>query len=502
MQSVRVGLALPQNGSAVFVSTAASESGFTFGLSGGRTFSPLFTLKTKKIALLPDRNASLQIAGGSVSGQASNTGNRGAYSLRVSGTYSSYSAAASRASAYADGFVAYVDGTYEVRHGHYLTAEDANAAKGNDSVAAPVAGGIAVLDASDGKTLLEFESSTLLAIRAADLGAVEIGSERDRPFPGFFEYQADSRLRIVNVIDLETYVKCVMANEIGTNVSKETRRAFSVLVRTVPLTRKHASAGCDVCNSSCCQAYLGNYRRSAENDVIAESTRGEYITYQGSPIFCLYHGSNGGASCSSVAAWGGDEIPYLKSVSLPEGENGAVEVWQYVFTEEELYSFLSSRTAFSGLEGGIENVTVKQTDPYGSGYVTLLSVTDRQNNTVELATSEEVRRVLRFKSANFTVSYSMQALVLREDGTTEQAQAGGYIDADGNYQAFDSFKRLPITESDKQGGADSIQFDGMGSGHGVGFSATGSEQLVSEGYSYRYILEFYFNGTKISKIQS
>lgn len=365
-------------------------------------------------------------------------------------------------------------------------------------------GGILLRDAQSGDLLYAHPSGTErpLALKAANGQPVTLllGGQA-REYPGFLELRRDGNaLCVVNVLDIETYVKCVMSTEIGSNVSKETRRAFSVLIRTVPLTPKHTEAGCDVCGTNCCQVYRGNYLRDPENDAIVESTTGEYITYQGIPIQCLYHGGNGGASCSSVAAWGGSEVPYLKSVSLPEDGENTSSVWQYVFTKEELFDFLSSISAFQGMEDGVESVEIAETDPYGSSYVTLLSVTDSNDNIFHIETSEKVRRALRFASANFTVTYTMEANVVNADGSTSKQTVGGYVDANGEYQTFDSFTEFEVAGSEETVGADLITFDGVGSGHGVGFSGVGAEQLVSEGYSYRYLIEFYFEGTKISHL--
>jgi stage II sporulation protein D len=70
------------------------------------------------------------------------------------------------------------------------------------------------------------------------------------------------------------------------------------------------------------------------------------------------------------------------------------------------------------------------------------------------------------------------------------------VDANGKYVAFDSFEEYAVTGGGSIG-ADTIRFDGVGIGHGVGFSSNGSEQLAQQGYSYRYILQFYFQGTEI-----
>lgn len=503
MDTVRIGLSVPELGTAVFLTSAVSDSGFTLGVASDRSFSPLFGISQTALALLPDRNAKIEIKDGIATGRASDSGNFGAYNIRLHKLYTSYSDARAAADRLADGFVARTDSGYEVRYGAFLTEEEAHGAiggKSDRSVAVP-AGGVSVIDCETGKLFLEYEHSETLALRAKDGGEVSLNTDSGRKsYLGFFAFTAPSYMKVVNVLELETYVKCVMANEIGTNVSVETRRAFSVLIRTVPLNSKHEKYGMDVCDSSCCQVYLGTYRRDSENDAIVDSTKGQYITYEGSPIHCLYHSSNGGSSCSSVAAWGGEEIPYLTSVSLDGNSDTPDELWQYTFTEKELYDFLSSRKVFEGLSGGISSVKVEETDPYGSGYVTLLSVTDKYNGTVSVETSEEIRKALRFDSANFTVSYSMQANVLGADGTVSNTTVNGYIDENGVYQTFDSFEDLPIAGSDETAGADRILFDGVGKGHGVGFSSVGSEQLVAEGYSYRYIIQFYFQGTEISYI--
>ncbi len=500
---VRVGLCLPEKNTGVFVSSALCTDGFMVGAyrASDRSFIPSFGLSARSLAILPDRNASLTLhEDGTVGGKASDSGNRGAYNLTDGKLYPGYSAALTAASKKADGFVACTDGGYQVRFGSYKSAAEAQAAAGKSyRVASPTEGGIALVDGKTGKTLLEYECSVPLAVRSKNGSEVSLNTVSSRHgYLGFFVFYATSRMKVINVVDMETYTKCVMSNEIGTNATVETRRAFSVLVRTVALhASKHQKQGADVCYTTCCQVYLGTYRRSAENDAIVDSTKGQYVAYRGEPISCLYHNSNGGASCSSVAAWGGSEIPYLTSVTLKEDKGNISEMWQYTFTRKELYDFLSSRDAFKGLEGGIHDVSIRGTDPYGSGYVTLLSVTDRYGNAVSIKTSEKVRTALRFQSANFTVSYSATAQVVGAGGAVSSQSVGGYVDANGKYVEFDSFARHEVAGSEDTFGAEVIQFDGVGVGHGVGFSSNGSEQLAGQGYSYRYIIQFYFAGTEI-----
>ena len=300
-----------------------------------------------------------------------------------------------------------------------------------------------------------------------------------------------------NILGLEDYTKCVMANEIGTNYSKETRKAFSVLARTVAFHHKHADLGFDVCtNPGCCQVYHGIFRMSEENNEIVDSTRGQICTYGGKPIVVLYHNSNGGASCSSVAAWGGNEVPYLTTVFQEEVNDG--DKWEHSFTEQEFYDYIVSRNKFSSLVGAID-VEIKETDPYGSDFITVLSVSDSVGNTVNVETSEGIRLAMGFTSANFKLEYTTEQKALTSDGTVKTVSVSGVMTSEG-YKKFDSFTEEYKTIQGVEIKPEKVTVKGEGIGHGVGFSATGSEKLSKEGYSYKYILNYFFKDTTIESL--
>ncbi len=495
---VRVGMyvATPSLDTQRFCSLNRSGTGFDVGFMTESGFSKAFSLSQKAVLLIPQVNARFENG----SATDDNNGNIGAYSA-VLGRFSSYALAESAAKA-KGGFVAVVNGGYEARAYASLTAEEAKKASGGRAVASPVEGGLTLLD-EKGKIILTFEDTTRsFAFCAQNGGTVNIpmryrtGSTTYYDYHGYFEYSVkNSKLFMVNIIGLEEYTRCVMANEIGTNFSFETRKAFAVLARTVAVYAKHEKLGFAVCaNSACCQVYHGVYRMSEENNAIVDSTRGLICAYKGAPITVLYHNSNGGASCSSVAAWGGVEVPYLTTVFQKEYEDG--DKWQEVFTKEEFFEYLTSRRSFSSLSDDELTVTIHSTDPYGSDYVTALSISDGSGNSVFIETSEDIRSACGFTSANFTVEYSTDAFVLTADGIVEKQQVGGVLTADG-VKSFNSFANSYKTTDGEHISPQSITVNGAGVGHGVGFSATGSEQLSKDGYSYKYILSFFFNGTEL-----
>ena len=492
---VRVGMYVnsPTLDTRVFSAGIKSASGFDIGHTAGDDFVKLFSLSNKSLILLPQVNASFENG----KATAAENGNIGAYSA-VLGSFSSYASAYNAAKA-KNGFVAIVKGGYEARAYASATAEGAKKASGGRSVASPVSGGIFVLD-ENGKILISFEdSSRCLTLRGGNGGSVNLpmrhrsGSINNYDYCGIFEYSvSEGRLWMENILGLEDYTKCVMANEIGTNYSVETRKAFAVLARTVPLYAKHENRGFDVCtNSACCQVYHGLYRMSEENNAIVDATRGLIATYNNAPIMVLYHNSNGGASCSSVAAWGGKDVPYLTTVFQPEHDDG--DKWQRVYTKQDFYEYLTSRNSFSSLEDDDITMKILETDPYGSDYITVLSVSDGSGNTVTVETSEDVRSACGFTSANFELDYTATVSVLTENGKIEQRPVSGVLTADG-YKKFEGFGDSVKTVMGTSIAPDTVTVNGAGVGHGVGFSATGSEQLSKDGYSYKYILEFFFNG--------
>lgn len=497
---VNVGLYVnaPLLDSRLFSSLNQSGDGFDIGYFAGG-FNKLFSLDNTAVVLLPQVNANL--SNGSC--YADNSGNIGAYSA-VLGSFSSYSDALSAARA-KNGFVAVTNSGYEARAFSATSESAVKSASGGRVVAKPSSSGIYVVDANSGKILFSYENTARkLTVRSKNGGSVNLplrhfsGSITSFDFIGVFEYSVSGGLLwMENILGLEDYTKCVMANEIGTNYSKETRKAFSVLARTVAFHHKHADLGFDVCtNPGCCQVYHGIFRMSEENNEIVDSTRGQICTYKGKPIVVLYHNSNGGASCSSVAAWGGNEVPYLTTVFQEEVNDG--DKWEHSFSEQEFYDYIVSRNKFSSLVGEL-NVEIKETDPYGSDFITVLSVSDSAGNTVNVETSEGIRLATGFTSANFRLEYTTEQKALTSDGTVETVSVSGVMTSEG-YKKFDSFNEGYKTIQGVEINPEKVTIKGSGIGHGVGFSATGSEKLSKEGYNYKYILNYFFKDTTIESL--
>lgn len=502
---VRVGLfyATSTRDSRVFSAANKSATGFEIGISSGTGFSKLFELNVGEFVIAPSGTLHIKNSGGLLHAGAGGVHTFGGYHVQLDGSYASYHAASEAAFAVGGAFVAYTGSAFVVRVGSFLSLADAQNACAQypgSAAVSPSPTGLTLCDTAGHKILFEFEGARF-AVRARGGGTVTITSSNSYPYYGFFEYSVEGkRLSLVNVVDLEQYVKGVLPNEVGFRASDEVTKAFSILIRTFACGRKHGGVGIDVCNTSCCQVYRGAYLENERMSKIVDSTKGQIITYQGELIRCFYNVSNGGASCSSAAAWGSTPIPYLNSVQLDEGE--ATVVWSHSFTKNELFAYLKERPAFSSLKGGIASVEIVEKDPLGSDYVTAFAATDIYGNTVTVRNAASVRGSLGFDSANFAIKFSFDRKVQTAAG--EKESAASVITADGieTIRFGETHSVIDASGSISTITADRITFDGKGRGHGVGYSQMGAEQLVKQGYDYKYTIAFYFPGTEISKIQN
>lgn len=107
-------------------------NGYQFGYyDGAGTFISLGSTDTTQISMLKTQNLYLAKDGTYTTVSSGSAGTIGCYHLQLPGTYSSFSAAQSKAATVTGGFPAWVSGTYYVRTGAYATEAAAKTAQSN-----------------------------------------------------------------------------------------------------------------------------------------------------------------------------------------------------------------------------------------------------------------------------------------------------------------------------------------------------------------------------------
>ena len=261
----------------------------------------------------------------------------------------------------------------------------------------------------------------------------------------------------VRTISMEEYLTEVLLSEMPISFSMEAKKAQAVAARTFAKkkmqTPKHENA--DVCeDSACCQAWTSRERleekfgadfetvwQSAQDAV--RQTAGEVLCCKGQLIDAVYFSCSGGQTEAAVSVWGTD-VPYLQSVASPGEEfaprfSSQVEVPAAKFAE-----ILKGADMALHLQADAAQwlgVCVKTE----GGSVARMEIGD------SVFSGTELRSLFGLNSAKFTLSY--------QDGT--------------------------------------FVFDVSGFGHRVGLSQYGAENMARLGFSYRTILEYYYQGAVV-----
>ena len=151
---------------------------------------------------------------------------------------------------------------------------------------------------------------------------------------------------------LDAYLRGVVRGEMPASFETEALRAQAAAERTyvyhqLAAGRKEAHLDADVCTDpGCCSAWLSEEAAQEKwgddftaweeriEDAVA-ATDGQVALYRGEPILAVFHSSSSGRTAEAGDVWSGD-VPYLRSVDSPEGEEVPNYRSQVVLTAEQV----------------------------------------------------------------------------------------------------------------------------------------------------------------------
>lgn len=443
------------------------------------------------------------------------------YHVQLSGTFYDYDDASRTAAQYSGGFVAYEDGDFYVRVGNYTSLSAARSAMAQY-------GGTAVGGSSTGVTVIVTGTDTILfefdCGGSENLGILPIETRektvtwfRGYRYYGGFEYQRTTGgyISVINVLDIEDYVKCVIAAEMSNDWPLEALKAQTVCARTYAASQtRHRSAGFDVCSTTDCQAYRGAALSNERSDAAAEETRGVYLYYNGELVTnAVYYSCNGGASESCKNVWG-SEVPYLQGKLDPYEASVAWRFsryyWSFTATGDELREVLKSEANTD--IGQVQNVYVSEYSDTGN----VIAITYEGTRGSYTARREKCRTLLNgvydhinVRSMRYTVTGGDASTYYVNDAQSTVTGTGGLYVIDGDGTVTPNNAGAKDTYVITSGGVQSLErksantsntftFSGSGWGHNVGMSQWGAFAMAEQGYTYRDILNFYYTGITLS----
>ena len=504
-----------------------SGSGYELGYyEQDRSFVRLAATDAQKITITVDSNAYVS---GDVCYEAKPANYStvlGAYHIELLTAFGSYEEALAVAQGYDKGFVAYIDGEYRVRIGNHagydesaLVLSQTDVLSYGAQIVSPSRTGVVVSATGTDTILFEFDCSGLRSLGVKPLsvsGEKTVTWFAGNRYYGGFEYQRTTggHISVINVVDMEDYVKCVIAAEMANDWPLEALKAQTVCARTYAAAQtRHRSAGFDVCSTVDCQAYGGMALCSERSDAAAEETRGVCLYYNGALVTdAVYYSCNGGASESCKNVWG-TEVPYLQGKMDPYEESVAWRFgryyWSFTATGSELREILRSE---AGTDiGVVRNVYVSQYSETGN----VLALTFEGSAGTYTARREKCRTLLNgvydhisVRSMRYTVSGGDAGTYYINDSAGAVTGTGGlYMISDSGtaVQNGASARDTYVITSDgvstlareSSGSSDTFTFSGSGWGHNVGMSQWGAFAMAEQGYRYSDILLFYYTGVTL-----
>lgn len=264
-------------------------------------------------------------------------------------------------------------------------------------------------------------------------------------------------------VDLEEYIKCVLAAEMPADFGMEALKAQAVAARTFAYGRisgtyrskQGVHDGIDVCTDSThCQAWIsresamkkwsilfaaGNWSRISK---AVNETRGIIAVYDGSVANTLFHASSPGRTENAEDVWPGKSVPYLRSVESSGDEVSKGYTASVAVSAEELEEKLLKAYPHAELGDDLTE-EIRIIDFTEGGRVKTLKV-----GSITMR-GTEFRSMLGLRSSCFSIDF-----------------------------ADDDLMRITT----------------KGHGHGVGMSQWGANALARTGGTYREILRHYYTG--------
>ncbi len=286
-----------------------------------------------------------------------------------------------------------------------------------------------------------------------------------------FVVEGGNALWVINVVDIESYLKGVVPLEIGGGRKEiyEALKAQAVAARTYALAHILAGKGqpYDVECTVMDQVYGGAGAEQPLTNKAVDDTRGEVILYRGRLIEAKFFSTCGGRTAYCEDVWDTKPVPYLRSRRDSKGLGGEAFCkdsphfrWTISYPRHKFFSLVQTNLA------KIYGIPV-----------------------------EKVGRVTRVRVKKRDRSQRVKALEVR---TTR----GKFVVKKGRVRELlgDKCGILKSTYFWIRTKGDSVIIEGRGFGHGVGMCQWGAMGMAKRGYIYRDILRHYYRGVIVRKI--
>lgn len=275
-------------------------------------------------------------------------------------------------------------------------------------------------------------------------------------------------VELINFVDLENYLKGVIAKEMplgNGDDNFEGLKAFTICARTYAAAKMYeGSALYDIFPDTRDQVYGGESAEETISNKAVEETAGMILFSDGKPAKIYYHSTCGGETENVENVFPKPRQSYL--VATEDGSDPFCKIsprfkWEEVYTEKDIIQRLYDSNVIPATTYTLDDIRI--VEKYNSGRV--------KNLEIDLSSGSGSKEIhLYGNEIRFKLRTPGKNLVLWST----------------------------LFDIKKSGGK--IIFNGKGYGHGVGLCQWGTIGRSRAGQNYTQILNHYFPGTSLGKL--
>lgn len=346
-------------------------------------------------------------------------------------------------------------------------------------------------DPDDCKAVQKFEKEDVFSVSSTDFSCgthlIAVSScgksfyfpelRRDIPRPEYegkiHLYVEKEGLRVVNEVELETYLKSVVASEMPSSYPLEALKAQAVCARTYAVRRmeaeKNKNSFSDLDDSVSFQVYNNQIMSDASARAVDE-TKGEILPFSEALYYSTAYVPGSDLDLSDNEVFEAS----LKALPDENAEYGSLWVrWHTVLNVSSVLAQLKQRSgeAFSFLD----RIEVSKRSFTGQANELLLVGDGRE---VRIEGEYEIRAVLAPKEIPVCLNNGQEIT-----GLTLLPSAW-----------------LSIEAYDSESGT--LSLSGGGYGHGTGMSQCGAAAMAENGADYQEILDYYYGESELEHVKN
>ncbi|KXG08982.1 Amidase enhancer [Anoxybacillus sp. P3H1B] len=320
----------------------------------------------------------------------------------------------------------------------------------------------------------------------------------------------NNSLQVINIVDMEDYLKGVVPNEMPASWPKEALKAQAIAARSYAEATKST-----LTTNPNSQVYSGYSSEDARTNAAVTETQGLYVKYNGKVIQAFFHSTSGGKTANVGDVWNSNQslYPYLSTVDDPY-ESSPYSTWSFTFSPNTIlksFGFTDSSTILydisiqkkgaNGEVGGVTIVTSSGTKTISGNESTIRSLFPLNDSRYynKLLSNWFAITVNKNSGGLYVQTTSNKTAIAQINGQRVQTNSGSLIISNPEnirVQTSTGITSLPPTGT---GGVSSIVVNGKGWGHRIGMSQYGAKSLAERGWTATQILQHYFKGTTVSK---